>query len=66
MRLHEAFPTKTTFTQRGTGKITGGTGAFADARGRVKGGGTGAFTDEGLVATLVYVVRVRGNRGEND
>lgn len=58
MRLREVWPTETSFRQRGKGKITGGTGDFAGVRGRVKGGGAGAFTDQGLVADLVYVLRL--------
>jgi hypothetical protein len=56
--LREVWPTDFSFIQRGRGRITGGTGTFEDARGRVKGGGTGVFTDQGVDADLVYVVHL--------
>jgi hypothetical protein len=58
MALREIWPTNFSFIQRGKGPITGGTGEFEDARGRVKGGGTGVFTDRGVDPDLVYVVRL--------
>lgn len=61
MRLHELFVTDSSLTQRGMGRIAAGTGDFADARGRLKGGGTATFTEQGVVADLVYVVRLKGD-----
>jgi hypothetical protein len=58
MVLREVWPTDFSFIQRGKGRITVGTGAFEDARGRVKGGGTGVFTDQGVDPDLVYVVHL--------
>ncbi|MGH3130266.1 MAG: hypothetical protein ACRDNX_05575 [Gaiellaceae bacterium] len=66
MKLHEVLPTESSFIQRGTGRIAGGTGDFEDARGRVKGGGSAAFTDQGLVGEIVYVVRLKGDSSEDD
>jgi hypothetical protein len=63
MRLREALPTETSFIQRGKGKIAAGTGDFAGARGRVTGGGAGAFTDQGFVGAVVYAVVLKGRRG---
>jgi hypothetical protein len=60
MNLREILPTETSFIQRGKGKITAGTGDFAGARGRVKGGGAGAFTDQGFVGEIVYAVVLKG------
>ena len=62
MKLREVLPTETSFRQRAKGKISGGTGDFANVRGHVKGGGAGAFTDQGLVGDFVYVVRLKGDR----
>jgi hypothetical protein len=61
MKLREILHTEASFTQRGTGRIAGGTGDFAHARGRVKGGGTAAFTDQGLVGEIVYAVHLKGD-----
>lgn len=61
MKLRELWPTESSFRQRAKGKISGGTGDFADARGHVKGGGAGAFTDQGFVGDFVYVVRLKGD-----
>lgn len=66
MKLHEVLHTETSLTQRGRGKIAEGTGDFAEASGRVRGGGTAAFTDQGLVAEIVYVVRLKGDTDEDD
>jgi hypothetical protein len=59
MTLREILPTESSFIQRGEGVITSGTGEFARARGRVEGGGVGAFTDSGPVTALVYAVRLK-------
>jgi hypothetical protein len=56
MTLREILPTETSFIQFGKGKIAAGTGDFAGARGRLKGGGAGAFTDQGFVGRIVYAV----------
>jgi hypothetical protein len=61
MVLREVWPTDFSFVQRGKGRIIGGTGEFEDARGRVKGGGTGVFTDQGVDPDLVYVVHLTEN-----
>jgi len=54
--LFELYPTPATFVQIGVGTVTGGTGAFAGARGLVAGGGTGAFTETGIESRLFYTV----------
>jgi hypothetical protein len=61
MILREILPTEASFIQRGKGKIAAGTGEFAGARGRVKGGGAGAFTDQGFVGEIVYTVVLKGD-----
>jgi hypothetical protein len=61
MALREVWPTDVSFIQRVKGRITAGTGEFDDLRGRVKGGGTGVFTDQGIDPDLVYVVRLTEN-----
>lgn len=66
MNLRETLPTETSFIQRGKGRIAAGTGDFAGTRGRVKGGGAGAFTDQGFVGDLVYVVVLKGDEDEDD
>jgi hypothetical protein len=66
MRLREILPTEFSFIQRGKGKIAAGTGDFAGTRGRVKGGGAAAFTDQGFVGTLVYAVVLKGDADEDD
>jgi hypothetical protein len=66
MRLREILPTETSFVQRGKGTIAAGTGDFAGARGRVKGGGAGAFTDQGFVGELVYAVILKGEADKDD
>jgi hypothetical protein len=63
MRLREILPTENSFIQQGEGKIAAGTGAFAGAQGRVKGGGDGAFTDQGFVGEIVYALTLK-ERGE--
>jgi hypothetical protein len=66
MKLREVFVTESSLTQRGTGKIAAGTGAFSEARGRLKGGGTVAFTEQGIAADLIYVVHLKGELGDDD
>jgi hypothetical protein len=66
MRLREILPTEASFIQSGKGKIAAGTGDFAGARGRVTGGGAGAFTDQGFVGDLVYTVVLKGIADEDD
>jgi hypothetical protein len=66
MRLREILPTETSFIQHGKGKIAAGTGDFAGVRGRVKGGGGGAFTDRGFVGEVAYVVALKGDEDEDD
>lgn len=58
MLLREVWPSDFSFIQRGKGRIVAGTGEFEDARGRVKGGGAGVFTDQGVDPDLVYVVHL--------
>jgi hypothetical protein len=58
--LREVWPTDLSLIQRGKGRVTAGTGEFEGARGRVKGGGTAVFTDQGIDPDLVYVVRLEG------
>ena len=59
MRLREVLPTEASFIQHGKGKIASGTGDFAGARGRVKGGGAAAFTEHGFAGTVIYAVVLR-------
>ena len=66
MSLREILPTESSFVQRGKGKIAAATGDFAGARGRVEGGGAGAFTDQGFVGALIYTVSLKGPKGEDD
>jgi hypothetical protein len=66
MKLREVWPTESSLTQRGTGRIAGGTGDFVDARGRVKGGGALAFTEQGLASEVVYTVHLKGGGGDDD
>ena len=46
MTLHEVLPTESLTLQRGKGRISSGTGAYARARGSVEGGGFLEFTDD--------------------
>jgi hypothetical protein len=66
MKLREILPSEASFIQRGKGKVVAGTGDFAGARGRVIGGGTGAFTDQGFVGTLVYAMVLKSGAGGDD
>lgn len=63
MKLHELWPTPSTFLQQGSGTVRAGTGAYASASGRVDGGGAGAFDDQfAFTGRLVYRVELRGVR----
>jgi hypothetical protein len=61
--LLEILPTESSFIQLGSGKVTQGSGAYAVAKGRVAGGGAGAF-DEQLIfrGRLVYTADLTGVR----
>jgi hypothetical protein len=59
MKLRELFLDESTLVQVGTGRITGGTGAYAGARGQIVGGGLLNLTDVGFEGRLIYVVRAR-------
>lgn len=59
MTLREIFTSESALVQIGAGRIVGGTGAFAGARGFVAGAGPIAFTDAGIDANLTYVIHVR-------
>jgi hypothetical protein len=63
MKLHELWPTASSFLQKGSGTVRAGTGAYASASGHIDGGGAGAF-DEAFDFTgrLVYVAELRGVR----
>jgi hypothetical protein len=63
IKLLEVLPTESSFIQLGRGKVTAGSGAYAAAKGRVAGGGAGAF-DEELTFTgrLVYTADLTGVR----
>lgn len=63
VRLLEVLPSESSFIQLGRGRVSGGTGAFARAGGRVAGGGAGAFDDQGdFTGRLVYTARLTGVR----
>ena len=59
MTLHEVLPTESLTLQRGKGRISSGTGAYARARGSVEGGGFLEFTETGVDSALFYVVRLK-------
>jgi hypothetical protein len=59
MTLHEVLPTDSLTIQRGKGRISAGTGAFARARGSVEGGGFLEFTATGVNSAVFYVVRLK-------
>jgi hypothetical protein len=59
MTLHEVLPTESLTLQRGEGRISSGTGAFARARGSVEGGGFLEFTATGVSSALFYAVRLK-------
>lgn len=59
MTLREVFRSESSLIQVGSGPITGGTGRYADATGRIVGAGTVTFTDVGFEGRLVYVVDSR-------
>lgn len=63
LRLLEIQPTDSSFIQIGTGKVSRGTGAYRHAEGRVAGGGSAAFDNEGtFTGRLVYTAHLRGVR----
>jgi hypothetical protein len=59
MTLHEVLPTESLTLQRGKGRVSAGTGAYARARGSVEGGGFLEFTATGVESALFYVVRLK-------
>jgi hypothetical protein len=61
--LREVWLTDASLVQRAKGRIVGGTGAFAGARGRVAGGGTVSFETGEL--DLVYVIRLKDDDGDD-
>jgi hypothetical protein len=63
LKLIEVLPTEGSFLQEGSGKLGGGTGAYAGAKGRLAGGGAGAFDDQGAFSgRLIYHAELRGVR----
>jgi hypothetical protein len=63
MKLIEVWPTESSFIQEGSGKVRAGTGAYDGAKGRLEGGGAGAFDDQfAFTGRLVYVAELRGVR----
>jgi hypothetical protein len=63
VKLHEVWPTPSSFFQLGSGEVSGGTGAYAAAKGRLAGGGAGAFDDQSnFTGRLVYIADLRGVR----
>lgn len=63
LRVLEIQPTDSSFIQIGTGKVSRGTGAYRHAEGRVAGGGSAAFDNEGtFTGRLVYTAHLRGVR----
>ena len=60
--LQEVWPDESSFVQFGHGTVSGGTGAYARASGRLDGGGAGRFTEQGFEGRLVYVLRLTGVR----
>jgi hypothetical protein len=60
-RLKEVFLSETSFAQTAHGKVVGGTGEFADARGRLRGAGTIVFAADGSVdSSVVFVLSLKG------
>jgi hypothetical protein len=63
MKLHEVWPTESSFIQVGRGEVRAGTGAYARAKGHLTGGGAGAFDEQfAFTGQLVYVAELRGVR----
>lgn len=63
IKLLEVWPTENSFIQVGSGKVRAGTDAYAAAKGRVEGGGSGSFDDQFVfTGRLVYVAELRGVR----
>ena len=65
MTVREVMPTESTFIQRGKGRITSGTGEFADASGQIDGGGVIEFTDLGPATSVFYAVRLKQRGGDS-
>jgi hypothetical protein len=64
-RLKETFLSETSFLQRAHGKVVAGTGEFADAHGRLRGGGTIVFNADGSITSgVVFVVTLKGGGAE--
>jgi hypothetical protein len=60
-RLKERFIGEASLAQVAHGKVTAGTGRFADARGKLAGGGTVTFNADGSIdSNVVYVLVVKG------
>ena len=63
MKLLEVLPTESSFIQLGSGMVSAGSGAYAVAKGRVAGGGAGAFDEQLTFAgRLVYTAQLTGVR----
>jgi hypothetical protein len=63
IKLLEVLPTESSFIQLGSGKVTAGSGAYAAAKGRVAGGGAGAFDEQlAFAGRLVYTAHLTGVR----
>ena len=63
IKLLEVLPTESSFIQLGSGKVTAGSGAYAVAKGRVAGGGAGAFDEQlAFAGHLVYTAHLTGVR----
>jgi hypothetical protein len=61
LKLLEVLPTISSFIQAGSGSVSGGTGIYARATGRVAGGGAGSFDEQGtFTGRLVYVCDLHG------
>jgi hypothetical protein len=60
LMLCEILPSESSFIQTGRGTVSGGTGIYAGAKGRVAGGGAGSFDEQGaFTGRLVYVADLR-------
>lgn len=63
VKLFELWPTPSSFFQLGSGEVSGGTGAYAAAKGHLAGGGAGAFDDQSnFTGRLIYVADLKGVR----
>jgi hypothetical protein len=64
-RLKETFLSETSFIQRAHGKILAGTGKFADAHGKLRGGGTIVFNPDGSIdSSVVFALTWKGGDAE--